>query len=187
MIRRHALLLFLTICWLNVGAAEETDILRQFDERIESAAAFEYGDDPVALQALETSIFQLPKDSTLRKQVEQRLLNALDGEGSKVFKQFVCDQLRVIGTPRAVPQLAKWLNDSEVSHMARRALSAMEFAAANEALLAALPNAQGSIKVGLIHSLGDRRDPAGHRHHLQRLRLRRGGEAFAPVGAEERR
>ena len=160
MIRRHALLLFLTICWLNVGAAEETDILRQFDERIESAAAFEYGDDPVALQALETSIFQLPKDSALRKQVEQRLLNALDGEGSKVFKQFVCDQLRVIGTPRAVPQLAKCLNDLELSHMARRALSAMEFAAANEALLAALPNAQGSIKVGLIHSLGDRRDPA---------------------------
>ena len=52
MIRRHALLLFLTICWLNVGAAEETDILRQFDERIESAAAFEYGDDPVALHGM---------------------------------------------------------------------------------------------------------------------------------------
>lgn len=69
-----------------------------------------------------------------------------------------CRGLQQIGTPAAVPALAALLGDERLSHMARFALEPMPYPEVDRVLRAALDTTQGMPKVGLIISLGARRD-----------------------------
>ena len=73
-------------------------------------------------------------------------------------KQFACRGLRQIGTAACVPALAKLLPDPKLSHMARYALQGLACDEAAAALLAALNKVDGKLKVGMVTSLGERRD-----------------------------
>ena len=66
--------------------------------------------------------------------------------------------LAVYGTKDAVPALAPLLLDKELSSWARIALEAIPDPAADEALRTALGKAQGRLLVGVINSIGVRRD-----------------------------
>ena len=70
----------------------------------------------------------------------------------------MCRQLRVIGTADSVPALASLLTDKDLSHMARYALERIPLPEAGQALREALPKVNGALKVGVIGSLGSRRD-----------------------------
>ncbi|MGD8237462.1 MAG: HEAT repeat domain-containing protein [Armatimonadota bacterium] len=91
--------------------------------------------------------------------VETRLLDVLQmPEATRAAREFVCRMLREIGSPRSVPALAPLLTDEELSHMARFALEAMAAPEAGRALREALSEATGPAKIGIVASLGQRRD-----------------------------
>ena len=75
-------------------------------------------------------------------------------------KQAACRGLRLKGTAQSVPALAALLPDKELSHMARHALEPMPCPEAGQALRDALAKTDGMPKVGVIISLGVRRDAA---------------------------
>jgi HEAT repeat protein len=69
-----------------------------------------------------------------------------------------CRQLSVIGTRDALPVLVPLLADEKLSHMARYAMETMPDPAVNAALREALTVVRGKPLVGVIGSLGVRRD-----------------------------
>lgn len=73
-------------------------------------------------------------------------------------KQFACRLLQQIGTAKCIPALAGLLQDEVLSHYARLVLERMADPKADEAMRVALGSASDKVKIGLIGSLGVRRD-----------------------------
>lgn len=90
---------------------------------------------------------------------EAALIAVLQSDAGWQDKQAACRGLRRVGTAKAVPALAALLNDKELSHMARYALEPMPFPEAGRALRDALPKTEGMPKMGVVISIGVRRDP----------------------------
>ncbi len=91
---------------------------------------------------------------------EQELIAVLKSTADIPKKTAACRELRLVGTERSVPVLAGLLEQERVSHAARYALEGMASPAADTALRAALTRTSGSLKLGLVDSLGWRRDTA---------------------------
>lgn len=89
---------------------------------------------------------------------EAPLIAVLQSGASVKDKMDACRELSVIGTTKAVPALVSLLGDSQLSHMARYALETMPGAAVDTALRDHLNRVQGLPRVGVIGSLGVRRD-----------------------------
>ncbi|MBM3880464.1 MAG: hypothetical protein FJ387_12240 [Verrucomicrobia bacterium] len=105
------------------------------------------------------SLPSLAQDPTpLLTRSQDQLIAVLKSDASQKDKSDACRELAVIGTQAAVPALAALLPDPQYHHMARYALETMPDAAAGEALRAALGTLKGRPLVGVIGSLGVRRD-----------------------------
>lgn len=91
---------------------------------------------------------------------EQALIATLQSTADVPQQCAACQRLRIVGTARAVPALATLLRDERTSHAARHALEAMPCDEAGAALRAAAQATGGLTQVGLIASLGWRRDQA---------------------------
>jgi HEAT repeat protein len=94
----------------------------------------------------------------LLTQSAEQSVAVLQSGASQKEKVDACRQLSVIGTREAVPALAALLPDEKMNHMARYALETIPDPAAGEALRAALGKLQGRPLVGVIGSLGVRKD-----------------------------
>ena len=91
---------------------------------------------------------------------EARLIAILKSpEASRKAKADACRQLSVIGSRAAVGPLAELLGDEELGHMARYALEPIPDPAVDDALRGALDKLSGRLLVGVIGSIGVRRDP----------------------------
>ncbi len=110
------------------------------------------------LNPIDTAISQSHGDAAARGELEMRLAALLQSDASRAGKDLVCRKLARIGTGRSVPALTTLLSDEGLSPMARWALERIPDAAAVDALRAALPKTQGLTQVGIITSLGARRD-----------------------------
>ncbi|MBN2309513.1 MAG: HEAT repeat domain-containing protein [Candidatus Hydrogenedentes bacterium] len=89
---------------------------------------------------------------------EASLIAVIAGDADWTAKQSACRALRQIGTAESVPALAALLPDEAMSHLARFALEPMDCPEAGQALRDALGATAGGPKVGVITSLGARRD-----------------------------
>ena len=89
---------------------------------------------------------------------EQNLLAVLQSTASLGEKDAACARLKRIGTAKAVPALSNLLLDEQLSHSARYALESMPIPEAGRALLTALARTTGLTQVGIINSLGLRRE-----------------------------
>lgn len=78
--------------------------------------------------------------------------------GPRSDKAIACKQLAIYGTKQAVPELAPLLADEQLASWARIALEAIPDPAADEALRAATSTLKGELLVGVINSIGVRRD-----------------------------
>lgn len=92
------------------------------------------------------------------KEQEAKLIAVLTSDAPQKEKVDACRQLAVIGTKDAVAPLAALLGDEKLSHMARYALEPIPDPAVDEALRGALGKLKGRPLVGVIISLGVRRD-----------------------------
>jgi HEAT repeat protein len=84
-------------------------------------------------------------------------------------KQAACKRLGEIGSKEQVGVLASLLADERLSHAARRGLEAIPDPSATDALRRALPGLKGKTLVGVLHSLGARRDPSPAADVIARL------------------
>ncbi|MCJ7674225.1 MAG: HEAT repeat domain-containing protein [Sedimentisphaerales bacterium] len=92
------------------------------------------------------------------KEQEAKLIAVLTSDSPQKEKVDACRQLSVIGTQDAVAPLAALLGDEKLSHMARYALEPIPDPAVDEALRDALGKLKGRPLVGVIISIGVRRD-----------------------------
>lgn len=86
------------------------------------------------------------------------LVATLKSDASQKDKADACRELARVGTKEAVPVLASLLADEKLAHMARYALEPIPDPAVDEALRAAVGRLKGRRLVGVICSIGVRRD-----------------------------
>jgi len=92
------------------------------------------------------------------KDQEAKLIAVLKSDAQLKDKADACRLLARVATKDAVPVLAGLLGDEKLGHMARYALEPLPDPAADEALRDALGKLKGLRLVGVINSLGVRRD-----------------------------
>jgi HEAT repeat protein len=98
-----------------------------------------------------------PAQPTTREQVA-KLCAVLRSDAPQKEKADACRELARIGTKEAVAPLAALLPDEQLSHMARYGLETIPDSAVDKAFRDALPKLQGRQLVGVIGSIGVRRD-----------------------------
>ncbi len=127
----------------------------------EAAASFEQGASREPLSEIQERVRKVLAGEIERAPLVGRLL-ALAGDEGATFagRAFACRQLARIGDDGSVPVLETLLRDEALSHMARYALQRVSGDAAGKALRGALHDLEGEQLVGVINSLGERRDAA---------------------------
>lgn len=121
-------------------------------------STFDWGADIAVLAPIDDAAVAEHGDANARHDLEQRLIAALKGNLSRDAHDYVCRKLAIVGTAASVPALAPLLGNKATSHMARYALERIKAAEAAQALRTALATTQGNLKIGVISSLGARRD-----------------------------
>lgn len=132
------------------------------DEPLETAfdalRTFDWGQNPEALKPIDDAVIGSHGDAAAQKALAARLAAVLGADLPKSAKVFVCRKLSVIGSAESTKALVSLLTDHDLSHMARYALERMACPEAGRALRDALPKTKGKLKIGMINSLGVRRD-----------------------------
>lgn len=92
---------------------------------------------------------------------EDQLLETIRLNVSPRERDAACAELKSIATARSIRTLAELLSHPDLSHSARYVLEAMAHPEAGAALRAALGQASGPVRIGIIESIGVRRDAEG--------------------------
>lgn len=91
---------------------------------------------------------------------EPELIAILRSDAPKPEKALACKNLSVYGSSAAAAELAKLLGDADLASWARIALEAIPGKEVDDALRKASESLQGRLLVGVINSIGVRRDAA---------------------------
>jgi HEAT repeat protein len=99
-------------------------------------------------------------DATLVWQLDQsKLIAILKDSGSTTFqKAIACKRLAQIGNKESIAPLTALLSDARMGHYARFGLEPNPDPAVDDALRSALPKLKGRLQMGVIHSIGVRKD-----------------------------
>lgn len=130
------------------------------DQAFNSLQTFDWGNDVSVLKPINDAVVATHGDATARADLEQRLVAALTPAATRAAKDFLFRQLMIVGTAASVPVLAKFLLDHDLTHMARYALERIPAPEAAQALRESLQHLDGEARIGVITSLGVRRDAA---------------------------
>jgi HEAT repeat protein len=149
------------------------------EETFEVLKTYDWGMDRHRLDPIDEAVVKTHSDPAARKQLESQLLAVLQSNAPRDAKDFVCRQLRTIGTAASVPALELLLPNAELSHMARYALERIPDPQAGHALERQLRKLNGQLKIGVISSLGTR----GEGVRLLRPLLKDSDEAVARAAA----
>ncbi len=164
----NCLLLLFSLAWwaAAVGAQEPPTV----DQAFEQLKTYDYGQNDQALHVLELHAVRFASDAPRRAEIAGRLAALVAApETSLAAKTFACKQLVVVGTEAQVPVLARLLDDPQTAEIARYTLDALPGEAASAALRDACGRLTGMPLVGVINSLGLRRDAAAVPLLAQRL------------------
>jgi HEAT repeat protein len=104
------------------------------------------------------------------KEEADKQIAVLKSDAGQKQKVDACRSLAAIGGTDAVPVLAALLSDEKLSHMARYGLEPIPDPAVDDALRDALGKLKGRLLVGVIASVGVRRDTKAVRPLVRLLR-----------------
>jgi hypothetical protein len=107
---------------------------------------------------IDRAVMEVHGNPATRAALEQRLAAYLAPSYASVTRAFACRELAIIGSAASVPAVAPLLLDDELSVFARNVLERIPGAEADKALRDALAKARGRTKIGIINSVGVRRD-----------------------------
>ncbi len=130
----------------------------EMEPMLAKIATYEVGQNPEVLNLFTEFLQESMGSPALLKQIEARLLRFLQSDATAAGKQFAFQDLSLVATDASIPLLAPLLVRTETSQMARYALERIPGPAADEALRKSLDKATGSVKIGIVNSLGRRRD-----------------------------
>jgi len=155
---KRSTLIGLLAAFVLLGAMLPAVADEALDNAFTALKTYNWGDDRAVLKPIDDAVVATHGDAAARKDLEKRLAAVLGTDASQAAKDFVCRKLSIIGTADSVPALAPLLLDQKLSHMARYALERMSCEASLQTMRDALPKAKGLVRVGIINSLGVRRD-----------------------------
>jgi type 1 glutamine amidotransferase/HEAT repeat protein len=149
----------------DLDAATAPAVERTVRELLAEIAKYEYGKSRRALSELDDMVRDAHGSPQKLSEIEGRFVNLLRSDATDAGKQYICRKLSIIGTEKSVPTLSAMLTQKATSQMepadmARYALERIVSPAADEALRQALPKTSGTVKVGIINSIGNRGDKA---------------------------
>jgi len=181
----HRLMRLLVVATLVAAAANATP------DEWEDAAAYEQGASRECLSTIEDQVTAaLARRATRRAVVGALDRLVADEAATYEGRLFACRQLARIGGEERVDDLAPLLRDERLSDGARYALERIEAEAATDALRDALEEVDGLRRIGVINSLGERRDAkavppvAALLPELDRATTRAAVEMLGEVGDE---
>ncbi len=122
--------------------------------------SYDYGSNRGALMPIDKAVCANLGDAKASLELERRLCAVLEDKVTPVAKTYVCGKLSLIGSAESASVLAKLLTVKELSDAARAALESMPCSEAVRVLRESLPRLTGVTKIGVINSLGRRRDEA---------------------------
>ena len=112
------------------------------------------------LKAIDEAAIASHGNPAARKELETRVAAVLPTSTTARQKDFVCRKLMILGTAELVPALAALLSDKGLSHMARYALERIPTSPKRRRHSARPCRDRPALAVGIIGSLGARRDAA---------------------------
>jgi HEAT repeat protein len=131
------------------------------DEAWRMMPQYQYGQDMGPLLTIDREVIRAMSSPELRAACAARLAALLDAETTTpAARQYICLQLRGVGTDAEVPILARLLIQPDSSEMARHALESIPGAASLQALRDTLPQLDGVLLAGVVRSLAVRQDAA---------------------------
>jgi len=166
----------------NVSSGKGTD-MAELQELLGKVKTYDWGQSRLPLTEVSEIIKKAYGNKAELAKIEKALLGVLESDATRAGKQYVCRELSIIGTEQSVPTLAKMLTGQETSDMARYALERIPGSAVDEALRRSLRNARGNARIGIINSLGQRRDKGAVRILSRILSRRRNQEAAIAAAA----
>ncbi|MCX7826656.1 MAG: HEAT repeat domain-containing protein, partial [Verrucomicrobiae bacterium] len=140
------------------GGDLPADAKAKLDDSLKALASYDFGGDKTALNTIESLVAASHGHAQFRKDMAAKLAAILGTDAPHGAKDFACRQLAIIGAGESVPALAALLTDEKLSHMARFALERIPGPAADEALRGALDKVKSKTLIGVINSIGARRD-----------------------------
>jgi len=133
------------------------------DATLAAAARYRYGDERKPLHAVQQLVVQansLAGDagSAFRARLADRMAVLLTArDATAAAKAFVCGQMADIATEKQAPALAALLADKETADAALQALARIPGPAVDRILRDALGTLTGSLKIGAVSAIGERR------------------------------
>jgi len=120
-------------------------------------ARYEYGDESKAGEAVEQVLLDTPVKEY--EGVEEGLIRVVADKGAtQTGKAIACRMLQQVGSEACIPAVSALLGDKVLSHYARLVLERLKSPKADAAMRDALDGAPDAVAVGLLGSLGERRD-----------------------------
>jgi HEAT repeat protein len=128
------------------------------DTAFDALRTYASGSSRGALVPIDDAVVASLDDEAARKALEKRLIASLKNGGSPVAVEYLCSKLAMMGSDASVKTLATLLDRQDFATAARKTLEAIPGRQATKALRDSLSKAGGLQKVGVINSLGARRD-----------------------------
>jgi len=129
------------------------------DESFAALAKYKDGDSRVAIIAIEKAVYLATADAKSKSAMAGRLIALIeDKSATAAAKNLICQLIPLVGDQRAVKPLVALMGDPKTAGPARGALQRLALPQAARALRDAMVRATGAVKVGLINSIGARRD-----------------------------
>lgn len=130
------------------------------DALFKAVGVFKDGQSRQNLAQAEKLAHLATQNPARRQAMASRFVALLDPKSGATFeaRQFCCRQVGLIGSAKEVPALAALLGDKALGEEARFAMERIPGPEALTALREGLDNASGLARVGLVNTLGERRD-----------------------------
>jgi HEAT repeat protein len=119
---------------------------------------YDWGSDRSLLEPIDKAVAASNKDVDVQKALEAKLITALESDISACAKDYLCRKLSLVGSAQCVDSVAALLVDDDLSHIARYALERIPGEEAVTAMRDTMGKVSGKLQVGVINSLGVRRD-----------------------------
>jgi sugar phosphate isomerase/epimerase/HEAT repeat protein len=131
------------------------------EEAFKALSTYQFGQSREPLTVIADAVRDSQGKPDERAKLTAQLTGALRAADTTLdSKRFICRELSIIGTAKEVPVLAALLTDKDLADMARYAIERIPGPEADKALRDAIAKATPKQKIGLINSLGERKDAA---------------------------
>ncbi len=145
------------IVWTLASASADSQM--PLDDAWRQLPQYAYGQDIAPLLSIERAVIESMASPESRAAMAQKLSDVLgQNETSTAAQQFICLQLRQVGTAAQVPQLSSLLATPEKQDMALAALASIPGAESTQVLREALKTLPSPALIVAIDAVGSRQD-----------------------------